>query len=60
MVLLHMIPHGLTIFHTKRDSTQTYVSSFPIGRTNHTASTHVFCKRDSTWVMTSHAKWDSI
>jgi len=49
---------GFVTFHTKRGSTQTYVSSFWIvehlrrGEAEYTASRHIFynAKRVSTWV----------
>jgi len=57
----HMIPHGLTTFHAKRDSTQTYVSNFlvesPRREVEHTASTHVFSKNEIPHgFTTSHAE----
>jgi len=40
------VPHGFVTFHTKRGSTQIYVSSFwimepPVGGVERTASTHI-------------------
>jgi len=54
-VLLHTWFHGLSTFHAKRDSTQTFMSSFFDSGTSsrmkakHIASTYLFCniKRDS-------------